>query len=70
MDETDYEIVYQLRRRRPGEEDYSEIGFGATAGWDSPEQCADMVLADVQNYQWETEDGQPDPDTIRAELGR
>lgn len=67
-DETDYEIVYTLRRRLPGEEDFTEVGFGASGMWSTPDECAHMVLSAVQNYDWETEAGMPDPDEIRAEV--
>jgi len=62
----DYRIEYVIQRRRDGEDDFSEIGFGSSAAWGSPEQCADMMLADIGHGQWETEPGQPDPaDVVR-----
>jgi hypothetical protein len=67
-DDTDYEIVYTLRRRLPGEEDFTEVGFGVSEMWSTPGECAHMVLSAVQNYGWETEAGMPDPDEIRAEV--
>ena len=65
-EETEYEITYSLRRRKPGYDDYAEIGFGSSGGWNSPNACAYAVGSDVQNYCWETERGMPDPDEIRA----
>ena len=62
-DEVEYEIVYTLRRRKPGREDFEEIGQ-----WSSPEQCAHMVVSDIQNYGWETEGNMPDPQTIKVEV--
>lgn len=67
-EEIDYEIVYTLHRRRPGEEDLVEIGFGSSGTWSTPDECAHMMLSAVQNYDWETEAGMPDPDEIRAEV--
>ena len=67
-DEVEYEIVYTLRRRKPGQKDFEEIGFGISGQWSSPEQCAHMVVSDIQNYGWETEGDMPDPQTIKAEV--
>ena len=67
-EETEYEITYSLRRRQPDDDDYTEIGFGSSGGWSSPEACAYAVGSDIQNYRWETERGMPDPDEIRADI--
>ena len=48
--------------------DYTEIGFGSSGGWSSPEACAYAVGSDIQNYCWETERGMPDPDETRADI--
>ena len=69
-DEIEYEIVYTLRRRLPGEEDFSEIGFGISGMWTSPEQCAYIVTSDIQSFGWETEGDMPDPGQIKADLER
>ena len=63
--ETEYEILYQLGRRLPGENDFTEIGFGASSAWTTPGQCAHILMSDVQNYGWETEADMPDPDEIK-----
>ena len=65
---TDYEIVYTLRRRQPGEEDFSDIGFGTSGIWDTPDECGHMVLSDIQNCGWETEGDMPTPDEIARAL--
>lgn len=67
-EEIDYEITYSLRRRQPDDDDYTEIGFGSSGGWSSPEACAYAVGSDIQNYCWETERGMPDPHEIRADI--
>ena len=65
-----YEIEYTLRRYAGGSEEPEEIGFGASG------RCADIdaalyaIQSDIQNDQWETEPGMPDPDEIRAEMER
>lgn len=67
-DEAEYEVVYTLRRRLPGEEGFTEIGFGASGAWTSPDECAHGVMSDIQNYGWETEGDMPDPDGIKKEV--
>ena len=67
-EETEYEITYSLRRRQPDDDDYTEIGFGSSGGWSSPEACAYAVGSYIQNYCWETECGMPDPDETRADI--
>lgn len=67
-DETEYEIVYTIRRRQPGEEDFTEIGFGISGAWTDPAQCGHILLSDMQNYSWEVENGMPDPEDIKADV--
>lgn len=64
-EETEYRIEYQIQRRQPGEDDFTEIGFGSSGAWTSPDQAAYVLSSAVQNRGWETEPGQPDPDTIK-----
>lgn len=64
-EETEYRIEYRITRQQPGEDDFTEIGFGSSGGWNSVEQCAYALSSAVQNREWETEPGQPDPDTIK-----
>ena len=68
MSAHEYEITYTLRLYRDGSEEPEEIGFGASG------RCADIgdalyaIQSDIQNDQWETEPGMPDPDEIKAEM--
>lgn len=66
-DEIDYDIVYTIRRRLPGEEDFSEIGFGAAMG-STPDEAFCFAASDVQGFNWEIEEGMPDPEEIRREI--
>lgn len=61
---TDYRIEYSIQRRRHGEDDFTEIGFGSSASWNSPTQAAHMLTSDVEHGQWETAPGMPDPDEV------
>lgn len=67
-DETEYRIEYSIQRLLPGEEDFTEIGFGSSGGWSTPEQAMHIAYGLVQNHEWETEPGMPDPDDIKREV--
>jgi hypothetical protein len=60
----EYRIEFTVQRRRDGEEDFSDIGFGSSGTWSSVDHCAYMIETDVQHRQWETEPGMPDPDGV------
>lgn len=63
-DGPEYRIEYAIQRRLPGEDDFTEIGFGSSGAWHSVRQCAHMVQSDVDNEGWETTAGMPDPETV------
>lgn len=65
-DTADYRIEYTIQRRLPGEDDFADIGFGSSNGWDTPDQAVHIVASEVQNYGWDTEPGMPDPDEVKA----
>jgi len=65
---TEYRIDYSITRRRDGEEDFAEIGFGSSGAWSSPAQAAAMVEADLSHGIWETSDGMPDSEAVRREI--
>lgn len=67
-DKTQYRIEYTIQRRLPGDEDFSDIGFGSSGAWEDPRQCAHIVSSDVDNEGWETDPGMPDPSSIRAAI--
>jgi hypothetical protein len=66
MDETEYRIEFAVQRKLPGDADFTEIGFGSSGAWGSLRMCSHMLASGVDNYEWETEAGQPDPATIKA----
>lgn len=68
MSETLYRIDYSVQRRRDGEDDFTEIGFGSSNGWSTPDQAVFMVGADVQNYEWETSGDMPGPREVKDEV--
>ncbi len=61
----EYRITFTIERQQPGDDDFTEIGFGSSGAWDSVEQAAHMVSSDIQNWQWETEGDMPSPESIR-----
>lgn len=68
MSNDQYRIEYTITRYRPGkDDDFTEIGFGSSGSWSSIDQCAHMVNSAVQNKDWETSKGMPDPDTVEAD---
>lgn len=67
-DETEYRIEFTIQRKQPGDEDFTDIGFGSSGGWTDPEQCAHMVESAVQNWEWETERGMPEPESVREDI--
>jgi hypothetical protein len=66
---SEYRIDYTITRRRDGEDDFTEIGFGSSGAWDDLAACTHMVNSAVTNGVWETEPGQPDPVDIMRDLG-
>jgi len=63
-DETEYRVEYQITRRLPGEDDFTEIGFGSSGAWSSIDMCVHIVGSAVQNGEWETEPGMPLPKEV------
>jgi hypothetical protein len=65
---TDYRIDFTITRREDGDEDFTEIGFGSSGAWGSPEFAVGMVVADLEHGTWETSAGMPDPDSVMADV--
>ncbi|MDG4791960.1 hypothetical protein O7626_39800 [Micromonospora sp. WMMD1102] len=66
MPETEYRITYTIERRERGASDFTEIGFGSSHATGTVDAAAYDVESQIQNRQWETGDGMPDP----LEVGR
>lgn len=67
MNETEYRIEYVIQRMLPGEDDFSEIGFGSSGGWSGVQSALYSASTDIQRYDWETEHGMPDPEEIERD---
>jgi hypothetical protein len=58
---SEYRITYTIERRQPGDEDFAEIGFGSSNVAKTIDGALFQVQSDVQNREWETADGMPEP---------
>lgn len=58
----DYRIEYTIFR---GDE---EVGFGSSGEFFEPRDCVSAIQSTVDNYDWETEPGMPDPRSIKSEV--
>ncbi len=60
-----YRIDFTITRRRAGEDDFTEVGFGSsgstTGGVDHAAHLLESVIA---NREWETSPGMPDPESL------
>lgn len=65
MSTTSYRIEYQIQRSINGEY-FEEVGFGSSGGWSTIDAAEYAMGSDIQNLCWETEPGQPDPETLEA----
>lgn len=61
---SEYRIEYTITRRDDGEDDFMEVGFGSSIAWNSVNQAAYEVESAIQNREWETSPGMPEPDSL------
>ena len=66
---TEYRIDFTITRRKDGEEDFTEIGFGSSGAWETIDAASYAMESDIQNRIWETSEGMPDPDSLAGEDG-
>lgn len=65
---TAFRIEYSIQRSiDDDEQEFEEIGFGSSGAWDDLEAAAHMVGTDIDNRQWETQPGMPDPETVTGD---
>lgn len=64
MTTPDFRIDYTILRRQPGEDDFTEIGFGSSGAWTDVDAAVYSVQSDVQNRGWETSEGMPEPSDV------
>ena len=63
---SEFRIEYSIKRSEDGE-DFTEIGFGSSGAWGDVDSAVHAVTSYIQNRQWETGPGMPDPDEVDAE---
>jgi hypothetical protein len=61
---TEYRVEFTITRRQDGEEDFTEVGFGSSAAWETVAGAAYEAESIIQNRIWETTGGMPDPDSL------
>jgi hypothetical protein len=61
---TSYRVDFTVTRREDGDGDFTEIGFGSSGAWDTVDQAAHIAHSAIQNRDWETTGGMPDPDSV------
>jgi hypothetical protein len=59
---TEYRIEFSVQRTEDGE--FVEIGFGSSIASGRLDDALYSVQAQIQRRDWETTDGQPDPETV------
>lgn len=64
--EPKYRIEFTIQRLRDGEDDFSDVGFGSSGEWNSVDAAMHAVSSQIQNREWETEPGMPDPAGLEA----
>jgi hypothetical protein len=62
MSEGEYRIDYTITYRGLDDDDFREIGFGASTAHGKVDEAAEEVAAYVQNRLWETSPGMPEPE--------
>lgn len=60
----EYRIDFTITRRTDEDDDFVEIGFGSSGAWESIDAASYAMESDIQNRQWETKPGMPDPGSL------
>ncbi len=58
---TRYRVTFAIERQQDGEDDFTEVGFGSSTGEPSIDAALYYVQSVIDNRQWETSQGMPDP---------
>ena len=61
----EYRIEFTIQPRDSNGGDFEDIGFGSSGAWGDLDTAAHMVNSAVQNREWETGPGMPDPTEAR-----
>ena len=66
----EYRIEFSIQRRTEGEDDFTEIGFGSSGAWHNVNAASFTVESMIQNGEWETQPGMPDPAEVAGTFTR
>lgn len=64
----EYRIEFSIQRAPSDGEEFAEIGFGSSGTWDDLDSATHALSSSIQNGEWETEKGMPDPDEVVAAI--
>ena len=62
--DAEYRIDFTITRRLPGEDDFTEVGFGSSGATGGVGQAAHLLESAVANREWETSPGMPHPEDL------
>lgn len=60
----EFRIEYTIQRKTAADEDFVDVGFGSSGAWGTLAAAEHILGSYIQNRQWETEPGMPDPDAL------
>jgi hypothetical protein len=61
----EYRIEYTIQAA-DGDDDWVDVGFGSSGKWDDVGSALYDIQSAIQNRQWETEPGMPDPKELET----
>lgn len=61
MSDPEFRIEYTIQRCDEDGGDFYDVGFGSSGGWNGINAALYAVESAVQNREWETEPGMPEP---------
>lgn len=64
MTEPEFRIEFTIQRAEKFGAEFVEVGFGSSGASDSVASAAYALSAQLQNQQWETEPGMPNPEDL------
>ena len=62
----EYRVEFSITRRLPGEDDFTEVGFGSSGAWGTVAQASHIAASAIEAREWETADGMPNPDDLET----
>lgn len=60
----EFRIEFSIQRAETEDDDFTEVGFGTSSAWGTVDQALYDIESAIQNREWETEPGQPEPEEV------